>query len=165
LRAGCLVAVDAARTVLPAPNLLFWQPVVSGRQFLQHLLRLRVAAQMMGSTDEKRSDTRELAARFAQGHAVEIAGYELSPALALGLDASELNEVPGQGRVVWIEISSAKEPELSPAAKKRIETWQSAGRRVDAHVLTAPPFWQTQEIVESAELVEATLAAMSAAST
>ena len=67
------------------PDLLFWQPVLSGRLYLQQLLRLRIAAQLLGPADANRLDSRELRARFAEGRAVEIAGYEVSAALALGL--------------------------------------------------------------------------------
>jgi len=163
LRAGCLVAADAARTMLPAPDLLLWQPVLSGSQHLQHLLRLRVAAQLMGSADAKRIDTRELRARFAQGHAVEIAGYQISPALALGLDAAELAPIPGSVRVAWIEVAATDEPALSPAASIRADAWRRAGHQVETRAVAGQPFWQTQEIAECHALIDATLAVATAA--
>lgn len=160
LRSGCLVAADAARTMPWTSDLLFWQPVLSGSQHLQHLLRLRVAAQLMGPADAKRTDTRELHARFAEGRAVEIAGYEMSPALALGLGAAELTPTPGSVRVEWIEVAAAEEPELSPAARARADAWRRAGHRVETRSVAGQPFWQTQEIAECPALIDATLAAL-----
>src|SRR5574337_1504228 len=49
LRAGCLVALEAVRTAAAAAGLLFWQPVLAGRQHLQQFLRLRLAADVLGT--------------------------------------------------------------------------------------------------------------------
>ncbi len=40
LRAGCLLAVDAARNISPTPNFIFWAPTPSGKLLLQQFLRL-----------------------------------------------------------------------------------------------------------------------------
>ena len=86
LRSGCLVATAAAPMLPALPGLLFWQPVLSGKQFLQQFLRLKIAAQILGSADAERVDTRELRERLRKGDSVEVAGYALSPRLAMGLD-------------------------------------------------------------------------------
>src|SRR5688500_15035872 len=39
LRAGCLLATQAAGRIEPAADLVLWQPVASGKQFLQQFLR------------------------------------------------------------------------------------------------------------------------------
>jgi exosortase A-associated hydrolase 2 len=162
LRAGCLLAVQAARVMSSAPHQLFWQPVLSGRQHLQHLLRLRLAAQLVSPAEGKRADTRELRARFDQGYAVEIAGYELSSALALGLEAGEIVSIPGSVRVEWLEVINTDVSEPSPAAIARTEALRRAGHRARAHAVTGQPFWQTQEITECSALVVATLDAIGA---
>ena len=95
LRAGCLVAAEAAAGMGSVPGLLFWQPVLSGKQFLQQFLRLKIASQILGSADAARVDTRELRERLLRGDSVEVAGYELSPALAAGLEAADLAPIPG----------------------------------------------------------------------
>ncbi|MEP6965262.1 MAG: hydrolase 2, exosortase A system-associated, partial [Polaromonas sp.] len=43
LRAGCLLAVEAARQLKRPCNFLFWQPPASGKTLLQQFLRLKVA--------------------------------------------------------------------------------------------------------------------------
>jgi len=160
LRSGCLVAADAARAMAATPNMLFWQPVQVGSQYLQHLLRLRVAAQLMGPTDVERTDTRELRAQFIEGRVVEVAGYEVPSALALGLDAAELTPIPGSIRVAWFEVTAAEPAELSLAAQSRAGAWRRAGHRVETHPISGQPFWQTQEIAECPALIDATLAAL-----
>jgi exosortase A-associated hydrolase 2 len=160
LRAGCLLACQAAMNTEPAPDLLLWQPAVSGKQSLQQFLRLKVASQLLGETSSDRTGTQQLRERLVQGEAIEIAGYTLSPGLALGLEAAELTPTIGPSRVAWLEVASSTPPELSPAARTRIHAWQAAGHRVDARAVGGAAFWQTQEITECQELVEATLAAV-----
>jgi hypothetical protein len=95
---------------------------------------------------------------LTRGESVEIAGYALSPGLALGLDAAELALPAAPAHVAWLEVVAHAPAELSPAAHNRIESWEAAGHRVVSHAVTGAAFWQTQEIAECPELVRATLA-------
>ena len=160
LRAGCLLACDVAKDLEPAPNLLFWQPIVSGRQFLQQFLRLKVASQLFGDSPSERVGTSQLHDQLVRGNTVDIAGYALSPGLALGLGAAELLPLVAPARIVWLEVSPHVPAELSPAAEARIQSWRAAGHRVAAKAVPGAAFWQTQEIAECPELLEATLAAV-----
>jgi exosortase A-associated hydrolase 2 len=160
LRAGCLLASEVARDMEHAPNLLFWQPVVSGRQFLQQFLRLKVASQLFGDSPPARVRTSDLYDRLVGGNVVEIAGYALSPGVALGLGAAEALPPVAPVRVAWLEVGPHAPTELSSAAQVRIQSWRAAGHRVAARAVPGVPFWQTQEIAECPELIVATLAAV-----
>ena len=159
LRAGCLLAGKAAELLDYTPNLLFWQPVVSGAQHLQQFLRLRVARQLGADEAEARIGTRELRAELAGGATVEVAGYALAPGLACGIEAAELAPLRSATRVAWIEIVGTSPAELTPAGRLRVEAWRAAGHEVDASAVPGLPFWQTQEITECVGLVEATTVA------
>jgi exosortase A-associated hydrolase 2 len=160
MRTGCLLAAQAAREQEPAPDLLLWQPVISGRQYLQQFLRLKLASQLLAGKTWDRTGTEELRQRLRAGETVEIAGYAISPGLASGLHAAELSPPSAPTRVAWLEVAATAGAELTPAASSRVQTWQSAGNRVDARTVEAPAFWQTLEIAESPALIEATLAAV-----
>jgi exosortase A-associated hydrolase 2 len=125
-RTGCLLANEAANRMKRPVNLLFWQPVLSGKQFLQQFLRLKAAAEMLGS--DSKGVMERLRNELRQGDSVEIAGYLLSPALASGLEKAELLLPHRSGRVEWIEISSKTDGSLSPAAAARLTQWQAAGQ-------------------------------------
>lgn len=155
LRAGSLLAAEAAAACDEPVDLLLWQPVVSGRQHLQQFLRLKVAGEMMSG--DSKGVMAGLKQTLADGTAVEIAGYMLAPDLAHGLDAAELAPPPRPGRVIWLELSSRPEPALAPASVKCLERWQTAGWQVDSAVLPGPTFWQTVEIEEAPALLDATL--------
>ena len=156
LRVGCLLATEAA-TRLDAPcNLLFWQPVSAGSSTLQQFLRLRAAAEMVGG--QAKGVVAGLRSRIDAGETIEVAGYRLGPSLAAGLDAGSLAPPPGPSRVVWIEVSTQDDASLRPAMKAIVEQWKLEGHTVKARVVQGAAFWQTSEIEEAPELIDATLA-------
>ena len=158
-RTGCLLANEAAHRMSGPVNLLFWQPVVSGKQFLQQFLRLKVAAEMLGS--DGKGVMERLRGQLRQGESVEIAGYALSPALANGLEQAELLLPHRSGRVEWIEITGRPDADLSPAAVARLTQWRAAGQEARGTSVSGPAFWQTTEISECPGLLAASIKAMS----
>ena len=163
MRSGALLATQLAsrlhNTGRKPAQLLLWQPVISGQQMLQQFLRLRTASHWLGT-----SNTREPspAQALAQGLAVDIAGYTLSPALAQGLSAARLQPpksvLPGQ--LVWLEVSSQEAPMLGPATDTSLAAWRTAGWQVQALAVHGPMFWQTIGADEAPALIYATLAAL-----
>lgn len=158
LRAGCLLAVNAAVNLKDCPNFLFWQPAIVGKPLLQQFLRLKLAAEMIGNESKKLAE--EMRQQLAQGESIEVAGYRLSPQLIRGLEAAELQLPPFAGRVEWIEISPRTEATLAPVSSKRLEQWQEAGLAMRGQVVSGPSFWQTSEIEEAPALIQATLQAL-----
>jgi len=159
LRAGCLLAAEVARTLAARPPLLFWQPVLSGKQHLGQFLRLRLARERIdggGSAD----GTQALREEFTVGRALEIAGYEVSPALALGLDAAELDLEGYPEQVHWLEVATGDSPDLVPAARAKLARWRGGGAKIQSRAVTGVAFWQTVEITECPALVEATVVAL-----
>lgn len=159
LRAGCLLAAEAAVDLPESPNFVFWQPVISGKTHWQQFLRLKAVSGLATGHNKGVVDT--LRQTIASGQPVEIAGYTVAPALAAGLESAELLPPTGRaGRVVWLEVSIRPETGISPAALKSIEHWRASGCQVDAQVVNGPAFWQTAEIEEVPALIEATLDAL-----
>jgi len=160
LRAGCLLTAQAARSLPAAPPMVLWQPTLSGRQHLQQFLRLKVGSHIVSQADSEPPAPQRLREQLAQGQTVEVTGYEISPALASGLEAAELDLRAEPANIVWLEVQRAPSPELAPASRTRIQKWQQSGHRVDARAVSGPAFWQTPEITECPALIEATLDAV-----
>lgn len=165
LRAGCLLAAEAARRLDGPPcHFLFWAPPAAGRPLLQQFLRLKAAGEMTGGG--ARAAMEELRRRREAGLPVEVAGYRLAPALMAGLEGAELRPPPGaapsggRSRVVWFELSPRVEMPPSAAASAALAAWGRAGHEVRDRRLQGPAFWQTPEIEEAPALLEATLAAL-----
>jgi exosortase A-associated hydrolase 2 len=161
LRAGALLASQVAAERGEIAGLLLWQPVLSGNQHLTQFLRLKVAGEALGEA-KARGSTQALRDELAANHVLEIAGYELGPALASGLDAAKFVNPPAGTRVVWGEASSQPSPDLSPASRQTVTRLGGSGLRVDAFAVQGPAFWQSVEIEESPALVEETVRRMSA---
>jgi exosortase A-associated hydrolase 2 len=165
LRAGCLLASEAARVMNLPPQLLMWQPTVSGRQMLRQFLRLRLAGDILNTAAHAKGGTQDLHERLVRGECVEVAGYMLSPGVAIGLDKAELVPPAIATRATWIDVTAAATTDPSHAARSCIESWQSAGHHVTWRSVCGPAFWQTQEISECQALIDATLRAVGEPST
>ncbi|WP_426116177.1 hydrolase 2, exosortase A system-associated [Massilia sp. PWRC2] len=160
LRLGALLALAHASTSssdsAPAA-LLLWQPVTSGATFLNQFLRLRVANDMMSSEQPNSGGTKALRDTLKSGQLLEVAGYDLAPALA---DALEANEATGlafrHGPVHWFETAATAGRPTPPAALKVSAAWQAGAVALTMHSVLAPSFWASQEIAEAPALLDAT---------
>lgn len=165
LRAGCLLAAEAARRLDSPSNLLFWHPAVAGRVLLQQFLRLKAAGDMLDG--KAAGTTAALRAQLAAGEAIEVAGYRLNPALARGLEQATLapstaGQVVEARRGIWLELSTREGTPASPAIAAAAQEWNRAGHDVTVATVTGPAFWQTSEIEEAPALIDATLALLAA---
>lgn len=163
LRAGCLLAVDAARQ-LPTPcHFLFWHPPAAGKPLLQQFLRLKMAGELLGGQSKGVMDT--LRQQLVNGAAVEIAGYSLSPGLAAGLEHAVLSppaNASADQQLVWLETSTREDAAFSPVATQTLAKWQHAGYACHSALVQGPAFWQTTEIEDAPALMTATSAALCA---
>lgn len=157
LRLGATLAADVARDPdLGIEQLLLWQPVSNGEQFLTQFLRLRLAAEMLAD-GAAQSGVRELRDTLARGTPLEIAGYDLHPRMAAEIDALRLADlVPSVARVHCLEVSATAEPKLSPASQRAMDAWRSKGLDIRAGAVKGESFWSTIEITECGALLAAT---------
>lgn len=156
LRFGGLLAADAVRRgAFPIERLVLWQPVLSGEAMMTQFLRLRVAAGMTSSANERETTT-ALRERLRAGKVLEIAGYTLAPALVAAIDALQLESfgLAGFPPVEWLELGSNAP---APASRRIVERWQSRGIAVGMAQLPGAPFWNAVEIATAPELIEHTV--------
>ena len=158
LRAGCLLAAEAAARREEPAHFLFWQPVISGAAALTQFLRLKVAGEAL--TGRGSQNTGTLRALLQEGQALEIAGYQLPPCLANGLDQSKLSLPDQSESLVWLETANRHEPDLLPSSKAMLASWQLSPCRVRSAAVTGPAFWQTLEIEEAPGLLLASTEAL-----
>jgi len=155
VRAGALFASEltALRKDL---NLLLWQPALQGSLVLQQFLRLHAGARIVGATPKPTGDDQASPAqRLKAGQTVEVGGYEISPALATGLQRATFDPAPDyRGRVLWLELSAAQPPVLSAPSRDAIQRLQQRGVHVVHETVAGPMFWQTQEIEDCDALLQ-----------
>jgi exosortase A-associated hydrolase 2 len=155
LRLGALLALDYSRHSGESfAGLLLWQPVTSGAQYMTQFLRLRLGSEMLSGAAVT-GGSEQLRAQLAQGTALEIAGYQLSPELAVAIERLDLAALPLRNVPArWFEINA--EGRLSPALRRAALAWSAAGAEVDLRAVKGEPFWSTVEISECSELLAAT---------
>lgn len=173
LRAGCLLAVDAARQLNEPCHFLFWQAPAAGKLLLQQFLRLKVAGDLMEG--QAKGAMHAMRQQLADGAPVEIAGYLLAPALANGMEQALLTppSLVANGaavsveasaslapRLVWLELTTREGASLSPVSSQTLGQWQHAAYLVSSQLVQGPAFWQTTEIEDAPALIQATLSAV-----
>lgn len=161
LRLGALLALDCAREHACA-QVLLWQPVHSGAQYLTQFLRLQLAADMLDQQQATRTGTAALRQTLRSGTALEVAGYQLAPALADALDALDSKTLAPACPAHWFELAADSGRPLPPAAQAVLQAWRAQGSNVTAHVVVGPPFWGTAEVATSPALLAATVALLGA---
>lgn len=155
MRLGALLALDCARHHSTAvKGILLWQPVNKGKVFLTQFLRLRLAADLVAAGEK--ITTKELRAQLEAGQSVEVAGYELSPQLAAGIDRLDLNELLADypGKLLWMELLASEERPVPVATTTIINARQDDGRDIEFHKVVCEPFWSLSELVQAPALIE-----------
>lgn len=148
IRLGCILGSEALAGIgHSVQRTVMWQPVVSGRRLLEQFLRLRVAASMMGG--DNKETVAALRGRLKAGELLEVAGYEISGALADQLDAAELPPFLRShlGAVHWMEAVRSADTALPVPSGKAIDAARAAGLEVTPHSVMGEPFWSSTEIV------------------
>lgn len=162
LRAGCLLAAEAACAMNEPVNFLFWQPVLSGETYWRQFKRLEVAARALEShAGAPEKDANQVTGNSAM---IEIAGYGISPALIVGLSASRLVLPASTRRVSCVELKPWQAPEqdnatplaLSPALESAVTAWREQGKNVCCAVVPGAAFWQIAEAEDCPALRAAT---------
>lgn len=154
-RAGALLAAEVASRLTQRAQepvgLLLWQPVVQGKTAAQQLLRLKVAAELIGG--QAKGVMQGLRTELASGATVPVAGYGLRAALIDGLEAAQLAPVPQAHGLIWLEQGDS----ASPVAQRQLDAWRQAGVPVRHAALPGPAFWQTVEVEDAPAWWDATL--------
>jgi exosortase A-associated hydrolase 2 len=157
VRAGALLLLDTARHGgFRASHALFWQPVAYGEVFMQQLLRMKLASQMLSSAAERQTSA-ALRAQLAGGAGIEAGGYWLSPELYQAVsEARATGAGTSFGAATILEVAPAEGRSLSPASAGFVRELESAGIRSSGRVVTGPAFWGTVEVELAPRLLEAT---------
>ena len=162
LRLGALLALDYGAGAARKPeHMLLWQPVHGGAAFLTQYLRLLSANAMLADAGkpaaEKSGGAAALKASLLGGQMLEVAGYELAPELAAAIDQRDSAKLALPAcPVQWFESVASAERALTPAVERIAANWREQGVALQVERVVCQPFWTTQEITVSDDLLTAT---------
>jgi uncharacterized protein len=158
-RSGALLAPPLLASGSAGDTVALWQPVTSGKQFFTQFLRLKLAAEMSAGPDAAEAGgTKQLRESLAAGESVEIAGYEIHPELARGLEAASLSAaaLAGVKRLAWLESGASSNPALLPASVRLLDSLKGGGARIHSASFAEPPYWVTPETTIAPGVLAAT---------
>lgn len=161
LRLGALLALDYANdSAQPIARVVLWQPVQNGATFLKQFLRLLTANEILSDDQgDSGSGARALRAALLGGQMLEVGGYDIAPELAAAIDTTDASQLAlTRCPVDWFEAVASPERPTALAVTRLANLWQQEGVSLALHRVASPPFWATQEISDSAELIAATTA-------
>lgn len=157
LRLGALLALQSVNsTTLAVEKIVLWQPVSRGDTVMTQFLRLRLAADLM--TNGQKITPKDLRDTLTAGHAVEVAGYTLAPALVTAIDGLDITPLaqPGMPDIEWIELLPSEQRPMGAVSRKVIDSWQQSGMNVRTHCVIGESFWVTPEITTVPNLLTIT---------
>ena len=164
VRLGALMAMDlVSQRPEIVKELLLWQPVYSGKQSITQFLRLRMALGMMQGQQESVGDLRNLAVLRVKSWKSQDILFALSCIEEIDqLEARQMN-IPDTCTVSLFEVASSTEKPMTVPTRNQLQAWTSVGIRTNSAVVAGDPFWSTQEIGISTDLIDASSEALSSA--
>ena len=138
LRMGSLLACHIAHERTDIQELQLWQPVLNGEQQIDQFLRLSTAAAALEG--ELVFDRKALWGELRAGRSLEVAGLELSSALALEMAGVRLGNLVPKCSVKWLHIGPTG---ANVASEKVMSSWRDQNVEVECLHVPAAPFWRT----------------------
>lgn len=157
LRLGGSLAAELAHAE-DVSALLLWQPVVSGEHYLNHLLRLKLAGDLVKGVGN--GSTAAFRDQLLRKEALEIAGNLLSPELAHAISQLKLASLPPTSTAIWMELGTHSSDSLSASSANVIESWRSGGVTINSQIVACQDFWQSQDILDCPALLDASARAI-----
>ena len=136
-------------------RLLLWQPALNGEQHIDQFLRVELAGQMLKG--ESGFDRAALWADLRSGRSLHVAGYELTPGLALDIAGVRLGDLTPGCAVHWLDIGGASAQEPPLPSKTVIERWRTQSVPVKWRSVEGQAFWRNTDAPDSPALLSASV--------
>ncbi|HUV39737.1 MAG TPA: alpha/beta hydrolase [Planctomycetota bacterium] len=162
LRLGATLALAAAAQTSPPPSprlqrasppaLVLWEPVISGRKYVDEILRRRMIKEMM-TTGKKATGREQVLAQLETDGYLDLDGIAVGRSLieeVATLDAGTF-AATFTGKALCVQI--AFNAKVSAALDALAETLRAAGARAETVGIREQVIWDRVELVEGEELI------------
>jgi len=139
LRLGGSLCVRALQERTLGPCVL-WQPLISGRAFLEESLKRKRIKRMMTQGKGAGAEEEVQDALFT-GKVVDFDGYAVSPKMYRQLEELDLSkEVPPSGvDLLWVQMGPSES--ISKTVQEVTDRWREGEARIEALAVREKPFW------------------------
>jgi exosortase A-associated hydrolase 2 len=159
LRLGALLAMDfAAQSRALLDRLVLWQPVLSGKSFIDRFLMLRIVRSGVANGEAPAETVRQLRDRIRSGKLIDVCGYEIHPELVKAIDELQMEALGPlvACRIHWIEVVGSDGIPFPIASERIVRAWTAQGLRVSAGVAVDKNSLIAGEPVDGKGLLELT---------
>lgn len=142
LRLGAVLASEfATSSAEPIEAVFVWQPVLTGRDLLNQLLRLMIFADSTTSSPVMTPES--VRGMFASGRIVQIAGHEIHPDLFFAIQRSHLllESLPATTKITWIECAGASALNTEGSRMTAIKTYRLRCPGMTVRMVPVRRFW------------------------
>jgi len=155
LRLGATLALSVARYLTPPPALVLWEPILSGRRYVDEVLRRRMIKEMM-TTGRKATGREQVLAQLEADGFLDLDGIAVSRRMIEDISALEADASAAvfTGKALCIQV--AYNAKVSSALESLAEKMRASGAHVETIGIREQAFWDRVEGVEAKELLDTT---------
>ncbi len=155
VRLGASLALESLAAIPNAAFVVLWEPVLSGRRYLDQELRRKLIKEMV-TFGQSRVTRAALVKDLEDGKTVDLDGYPLTPGLFAAINAIELPALVTRApkAVLMVGIGAAGAPSRDLTALQA--TLAAGGAAVDVIMAAENPFWNQVGLVECPDLIART---------
>ena len=157
LRLGATLAMTARGGEPAFDFAVLWEPVVKGRDHLDHELRRKLMKEMM-TFGKSQVTVDSLVKELEGGREIDFDGYPITPALyrdLCGLDLLQIRDKLPQ-KCLTVGIGNAERP--SPSLTRLNDAFRAAGSDGEVRAVREQPFWSLVGLVPCPDLIRETAA-------
>ena len=156
LRTGGLLATALSTQYHNATKLLLWQPVIDGEHFVKQFIRQKLATHNLLSGSSEKLDSKNLLNNLNNQGYIEIGGYNTAETLLTAISRLKITDNTPQCPVYWLELGLENSETLCPASHQAAAAWRESDVKLITKTIKGQPFWSTQELLDSPELIKTT---------
>ena len=155
LRLGASLALAHAADLSPTPTLVLWEPVISGKKYVDQILRRRMIKEMM-TTGKKATGRKQVLEQLEADGFLDLDGIAVGRQLIEDVSALDAEALAGDfnGKALCVQI--AFNAKVSSSLEALAERMTAAGADVETVGIREQVIWDRVELVEAAELISTT---------
>jgi len=157
LRLGASLAGRVAESTGDVQNLILWEPIVNGRQYMSLNLRRKLLRRMLTDKEGGESPPASQATMTDGRTGIDFEGYWISAEMQTQIGEIDLiaDAKRFRGEVLLTQISSQSSP--GKTIRSLEDRYASAGASVAVEAVVEQPIWNLLDLFHPTQLIDSTI--------